>query len=100
MHLVNFFFLQIANLTAKLLSIEKKISENTDLISNGDSTKDPSVKVLSSEVAKLGSNSQALTDSIKSLKETTSLLQSNHNKMKENITMINVCKLQIISYFK
>lgn len=82
-------FAQVTNLDTRLSAIEKKINENTEL-SNPDATKDPSVKVLWSEVAKLGSNYQALNDSVKSLKDTTSSLQSYHTKLKANITSINV----------
>jgi len=82
--------LQAANLGMRLSLVEKKINEYPNLLSNPDATKDPSVKVLSSEVAKLGSNYQALNDRVKSLKDTTSSLQLYHTKLKENITAISV----------
>jgi chromosome segregation ATPase len=81
--------LQAANLGMRLSLVEKKINEYPNLLSNPDATKDPSVKVLSSEVAKLGSNYQALNDRVKSLKDTTSSLQLYHTKLKENITAIS-----------
>jgi len=78
-------------LSTKLSLIEKKINENTGLISNPDATKDPSIKDLSSQVAKLGSKYQDLYDSVKSLKDSTSSLQSYQTKLKTNVTLINVC---------
>lgn len=76
---------------SRLSLVEKKINENTDLLSNPDATKDPSIKVLSSEVAKLGSTYQDLSGSVKSLKDTTSSLQSYQTTLKANITSISVC---------
>ncbi|XP_060867618.1 uncharacterized protein LOC132942920 isoform X2 [Metopolophium dirhodum] len=81
--------LQVANLGSRLSLVEKKINENTDLLSNPDATKDPSIKVLSSEVAKLGSTYQDLSGSVKSLKDTTSSLQSYQTTLKANITSIS-----------
>lgn len=84
------FKFQITNLGVKLSSIENKINQNTNLISNPDATKDPSIKVLSSDVAKLGSNLKDLINSVNSLKDTSSSLQSYQTILKSNITLISV----------
>ncbi|VVC30751.1 Hypothetical protein CINCED_3A023844 [Cinara cedri] len=81
--------IQVTDLNTRLLSVEKKINDNTDLISNPDAKKDPSVKVLSSEVAKLGSNYKDLSDSVKSLKDIASSLQSYQTILRANITSIS-----------
>lgn len=86
-----YIYLQVLHLSTRLSLLEKKTNENTGLISNPDATKDPSVKDLSSQVAKLGSKYQDLFDSVKSLKDSTSSLQSYQTKLKTNITLINVC---------
>lgn len=83
--------LQVTDLSTRLLSVEKKLNENTDLMSNPDAKKDPSVKVLSSEVAKLGSNYKDLSDNVKSLKDTANSLQLYQTTLKANITTIGVC---------
>lgn len=85
---------------SRLSLVEKKINENTDLISNPDATKDPSIKVLSSEVAKLGSTYQDLSGSVKSLKDTTSSLQSYQTTLKANITSMSVCNTNVFEIFK
>lgn len=74
-------------MNSRLLLVEK----NPDLTSKPDITKDPSVDVLSSEVARLGSNLQDLINSVKSLKDTTSSLQAYQTTLKSNITTISVC---------
>lgn len=80
----------------RLTLVEKKIIDNTNLLSNPDATKDPSIKDLSLEVAKLGNNYQDLISNVKSLKDITSSLQSYLSTLKENITSISVCNKKII----
>lgn len=71
---------------SRILKIEKKIPEKNNELSNPVNNEN-----LLPEVAKLGSNYNELSDSVKSLKDTTSSLQSYHAELKANITSINVC---------
>lgn len=79
-------------MATRISLIENKINKNPDYISIPDSTKNPTVKELSSEVAKLGSNYQELSANVKLIKDTTSSLQSYQTTLKANVTLINVCK--------
>lgn len=76
---------------SRISMIEKKIPENKNELSNPVNNEN-----LWTEVAKLGSNYNELSDSVKSLKDTTNSLQSYHTELKANITSINVCSIYFL----
>lgn len=81
----SWFQLQIVHLDSRLSLVEKNIKEKTSLLLTSDNSKE-----LSPQVAKLGSNYQDLSTSVKSLKDTINSLQSYQTTLKANITSISV----------